>query len=367
MIEANIPLAIQVVIDDVGWWCGADGHERGEPYRSGCVRDHVPADYAAIVELGKRLGMRPQAAMIMCEWDRQNILRDVPSATWQGRDWDNSRWVGPWLDEAAHIIREGREHFELTIHGIGHEYWDEQGVASRAEWHDREGKMRRREEVLRHLEYYGRLLDQNGLGPLPESFVPAAFLHRFGAGKDGMGAILAQHGVKYMSTPYGSMFRDRDTEGQWFGVDEGLLTVDRGRDLLSWHVTGGEPQGEITGPICGMHWPNLLHADPEHNGEVVDRWVRLLKPYGSRWDRMLARNAAEGFSQCVYHTLGEVRVEGERVVVDVSAARELGASGVLDSFYVKLKGAGKVEADGFVTAGETEDGAGHRVVRLERG
>ncbi|MEN6302607.1 MAG: hypothetical protein ABFD96_07790, partial [Armatimonadia bacterium] len=120
MTEANIPLAIQVVIDDVGWWCGADGHERGEPYRSGCVRDHVPADYAAIVELGKRLGMRPQAAMIMCEWDRQNILRDVPSATWQGRDWDNSRWVGPWLDEAAHIIRAGRAHFELTIHGIGH-------------------------------------------------------------------------------------------------------------------------------------------------------------------------------------------------------------------------------------------------------
>lgn len=133
MTEASIPLAIQIVIDDVGWWDGRDGHERGEPYRSGAPRSHVPADYAAIVELGRRLGARPQAAMIMCEWDRANILRDVPSATWLGGDWDNSRWVGPWLDEAADLINNGRDHFELTIHGIGHEYWDDQGQASRAE------------------------------------------------------------------------------------------------------------------------------------------------------------------------------------------------------------------------------------------
>lgn len=361
MIEACIPLAIQVVIDDVGWWCGADGHERGEPYRSGCVRDHVPADYAAIVELGQRLGMRPQAAMILCEWDRGNVLREVPSATWQGREWDNSQWVGPWLEEAAEIIVDGREHFELTIHGIGHEYWDEQGVPTRAEWHDREGRMRPRDEVLRHLEYYSRLLEMNALGPLPESFVPAAFLHRFGAGEEGMGAILARHGVKYMSTPYGGMFRDRETEAQWFGFDEGVLTVDRGRDLLNWHVTGGEPVGEIVGPVCGMHWPNLLHEDPARNSAVVDRWVALLEPYGRRWDRMLARNAAEGFSQCVYHTLGKVRVEGEVVKVDV---REV--EGVLGRFYVKVRGEGKVEAEGFEVAEERAEEKGVRMVRMER-
>lgn len=67
MIKPCIPMPIQIVIDDVGWWCGTDGHEYNEPFRTGINRDHVPADYQAIVELGKQLNIRPRAAMVLCE------------------------------------------------------------------------------------------------------------------------------------------------------------------------------------------------------------------------------------------------------------------------------------------------------------
>ncbi|MDK1032648.1 MAG: hypothetical protein QGD94_11615, partial [Planctomycetia bacterium] len=117
-VRACIPLPLQVVIDDVGWWSGEDGHERGEPFRSGFVRNHVPVDYEAIASLGRQLGMRPQASMILCEWDTENILGELPGSQWMGAGWDNRRWVGPHLEEAADIIRSNPLHFELGFHGV---------------------------------------------------------------------------------------------------------------------------------------------------------------------------------------------------------------------------------------------------------
>lgn len=198
--QITIPMPIQVVIDDVGWWSGEDAHTRNEPFRTGIARDHVPADYAAIVSLGRQLNMRPQAAMILCEWDRDNLLRELPPSQWMGTAWDNRRWVGPWLDEAADVIRAGSAHIELTLHGVGHEFWTD-GVASRAEWHDKQLRMRPRTEVEAHLDYFGRILDQHGLGPFPESFVPAAFLHCFGAADENLAEIFVAYGIRYMSTP----------------------------------------------------------------------------------------------------------------------------------------------------------------------
>ena len=131
-LQVFIPMPLQVVIDDVGWWSGEDGSERQEPFRTGINRNHVPADYQAIAELGRALGIRPQAALILCEWDKENILKHLPTSTWMGEAWDNSKWVGPWLEEAAEIIRNNQKNLEITIHGVGHEYW--QGGSHRVQF-----------------------------------------------------------------------------------------------------------------------------------------------------------------------------------------------------------------------------------------
>lgn len=131
----GIPLPIQMVIDDVGWWCGPSGVERQEPYRAGISRYHEPADYETIVHLARALGIRPQAAMVLCEWDTANILRKLPTSTWMGKNWDNStliKRIGPQLEEAAEILRNNSQHIEITVHGIGHEYWTS-GKLTRAE------------------------------------------------------------------------------------------------------------------------------------------------------------------------------------------------------------------------------------------
>jgi hypothetical protein len=324
-VVARIPLPVQVVIDDVGWWSGADGHEKQEPYRTGINRDHVPADYQAIVDLGKALGIRPQAAMVLCEWDIENILQYLPTSTWMGAKWDNKKWQGSWLEEATQIIRDNKDYFEFTIHGIGHEYWT-QGKFTRAEWADKNGVMRDREQVEAHLDFYEKLIKQHDLGSFPSSFVPTAFLHSFGV-SDGhsvsMAQVLNRRGVKYINTPFDDMFhRDRVTH-KWFGFDDDIITIDRGRDLLSWKSIGEIPKGELKGPTCGLHWPNLLHPDPERNNEIVKGWVDFLKPYNDKMDTLLARNSEEFCQQLVHHQFTAVTVSDAQLNIDFTETDKL--------------------------------------------
>ena len=325
--EFALPMPLQIVIDDVGWWCGEDGHERQEPYRTGIARDHVPADYAAIISLGRQLGMKPQAAFILGEWDIYNRLRQLPHSTWMGENWNNARWVGPWLDEAAAILQDGRAHVELTLHGLCHEFW-EGGAFTRAEWHSREGVMRPAAEVRAHVEMFHRLLeDHASLGAPPLSFVPCAFLHRFG-GAENLASILREYGIDFLSTPFSSMYGREKIIYPFFDFDHGVMTVDRGRDLFNWFVIDAQftAEMEIAGPICGMHWPNILHPDPSRNEEVVARWVAHLQTYENRLERMLAPDVKAFRTQLAHHVCTQMRQDADRIELDFSGFDDLPAA-----------------------------------------
>ncbi|MBN1676135.1 MAG: hypothetical protein JXR37_34135 [Kiritimatiellae bacterium] len=334
----RIPMPLQVVVDDVGWWCGEDGHARQEPFRSGIGRTHVPADYAALVSLGRQLGIRPMAAMVLCEWDRANILRRVPSATWMGSRWDNSRWVGAWLDEAAEILRQGAPHVELALHGVGHEYW-EGGTFTRAEWHDGNGAMRPRDDLRQHLEAFAAIQAQNGLGPFPESFVPAAFRHAIGDGPAGLAALLGAYGVRRIATPCSVVRAGRTFEHPLFTADENVFTVLQPQAYrYPWLETGVTPVHELAGPLVGTHWPNLLHADPARNEEVVARWVAFLRPYENRADRLLAPDSRACFTQLAHHALAQIAERPGMATIDVSRVRRLAVGGLQDTFAVRIDG-----------------------------
>lgn len=325
-LSACIPLPIQVVIDDVGWWSGKDGSLYQEPYRTGINRNHVIADYKAIIDLGKALGIRPQAATVLGEWDRENILRNVPHSTWMGEKWDNSKWVGPWLEETADLISTNQTHYEITVHGLGHEWWTN-GKFTRAEWADDKGIMRPKEILEQHLDAYEAIMFQNKLGELPKSFVPNAFKHSFGIteGNDiSLAELLKKRGFTYINTPFESMFNNEAAQYNFFGVDSGIMTVDRGSDIFDWNVIGVKPEGIINGPTCGLHWPNLLHEDPERNSETVQAWVELLAPYDKNQETLLAKNSLLFQKQLAHHIASKIEVKDGSVNMDFSDTLKLG-------------------------------------------
>lgn len=337
--EIFIPMPVQVVIDDVGWWSGKDGSKWQEPYRTGINRNHVPADYQAIVELGKSLGIRPQAATILCEWDKYNILRQLPTSTWMGKRWDNSKWVGSWLDEAAEIIRNNQEHIELTVHGIGHEYW-ENGTFTRAEWTDSNGQMRPRDQVEKHLDYFERLMNQHDLGPFPKSFVPTAFRHSFGPseGRDiSLAELLQKRGINYINSPFESMYNSNRIQHKYFGFDDGVITIDRGSDEFSWLTFPGNPSKGLTGPTCGLHWPNMLHPEPERNLEVVNKWVSYLKPYNEKPERMLASDSGDFQRQLVHHSLTKTEIKDNLIIFDFAETDKLSNKVGKEGLTVKIQ------------------------------
>ncbi len=336
-LKVFIPMPVQVVIDDVGWWSGEDGSKRQEPYRTGINRNHVPADYQAIADLGRKLGIRPQAAFILCEWDKENILRQVPTSTWMGERWDNSKWVGPWLEEAAEIIRNNQNYFELTVHGIGHEYW-EGGTFTRAEWSDSNGQMRPLDQVELHLDYFDKLMNQHNLGLFPKSFVPAAFRHSFGPSegrKISLAEILGKHGITYINTPFSSMDNKERAQYGYFGIDANLMTIDRGSDEFLWLTFPADPSSELNRPTCGLHWPNMLHPDPGKNSEIVERWVSYLKPYNEKQDMMLAPNSVSFQHQLAHHTLTKVKPEKNSIALNFSEADKL--TGIIGKGELTLK------------------------------
>ncbi len=338
-VTAVVPMPIQIVIDDVGWWSGHDGSKQQEPYRTGIPRNHVPEDYEAIVRLGRLLGIRPQAAMILCEWDRANILRKLPTSTWMGTNWDNSRWVGFWLEKAAHIIRSNSEHFEMTMHGVGHEYWTD-GKFTRAEWADKSGTMRPIDQVEAHLDNFEALLNQNQLGPLPVSFVPTAFLHGFGPTdgyKVSLAEILSRRGIVYINTPFESMQNRAAVSHGVFGFDAGVITIDRGEDLMEWSDFGKTPTGQLHGPTCGMHWPNLLHPSPERNSEIVDGWVRFLQPYHSAMGTMLASNSESFRTQLVNHICTQLTVTDDGIQFDFTKVEGLSRPPSQQELFLKVR------------------------------
>ncbi len=357
-LDVCIPLPLQIVLDDVGWWSGSNDSRQNGPYRTGISRRHVPADYLAVAELGRRLDMRPQAAMVLCEWDRENILKNVPSATWMGKNWDNRVNVGPQLDEAAEIIRSNNRHFEFTLHGLGHEFWHRDGTFSRAEWADDAG-LRSETEIKLHLDYFYRIMEMNKLGGFPKSFVPCAFKYTFG-GNNTLTRLLREAGIEYVSTPLDSMKTFETPQFKLFGIDASLFVVDRGTEPgVAWYAIGGEaPEKMIEGCICGLHWPNILHENPEQNLEVVERWVEYFEAHNKVFTKILARDTFHHRAQLAYCNLADLQVKEEALILDFSRFFKLFDQHFHEGMTVRIKNNRKCEAvsgDARLTVKEDSD------------
>jgi len=339
-MKVAIPIALQLAIDDAGWWSGKDGREYGEPARTGIQRDHVPEDYEAIAMLGKKLAMKPQMAMCLCEWDKENILRDLPDSTWMGKEWDNSRWVGPWLEKAADIIRSNAAHLEFTMHGIGHCYWNKEKKMEVLEWFDQlKMSSRPKNELDAHIEFYFRIIEQHNFGSINlETFVAPGSLYGFGDDDDGQTMALKQHGIKYISTDFSNMKQNRPVDDDFFGIDHGIMIVDRKGNYVPWPAIDCDPLEPIgTKPILGLHWPNILNSDFHRNEEIVDRWVALLKKHNDNLNTMLAADTQMCWTQLAYNRGTDIHIDDRTISLDFSRLIELSPQFLSDCFIMKIE------------------------------
>ena len=85
-----VPEPLQIVMDDIGWFCGHDKRKIMEPARTGITRRHCAKDYETVNEIGHRLNMKINCAIVMGEWDPDNRLKDIEGLSVYGKNWDNA-------------------------------------------------------------------------------------------------------------------------------------------------------------------------------------------------------------------------------------------------------------------------------------
>lgn len=311
---AIIPKPVYPVIDDVGWWSGTNGSEYGQPYRTGIKRRHCVNDYEALDLFARKSGIKPQVALVLGEWDRRNILKSVPNSNWELEDWDNSHNIGAHLHDAMDVINRGN--LCVAVHGLCHEYWHEKGVFTRAEF----SGGRDAGVMGAHLDAYMSILHDNGFSGQINAYVPPAFSHRVNT----VTKLLTELGIKYMSTIFKTM--ECDTKADRYIIENGIINCDRVNNVISWDWINPTPPDEVYSGFFGLHWPNLLHPDPDRNVEAVDKWVEYFSRCNNVYGIVLAKNEDEAHLQTVYEkdTLLDVSDEGVSITVPKDVKTETG-------------------------------------------
>lgn len=335
-VEVFLPMPVFPVIEDVGWWQGADGSAAQQPFRNGFPRRHCLADYRALVRLAGRLGVRIGLGMVLGEWDRSNVLRTIPGATWLGDSWDNRENQGSWLEATAEYLRGHRDLLELGLHGLCHEFWND-GKMERSEFHDRHGTMRSPEVIRAHLTAFATILEQNGFSEFPRLFFPPALHHSFGNGGESIQAILASYGIRHVITRLARARRFAPPLDEKITWECGVGLLERGISPVPWNAPASSPGWDFSGPILPLHWGNLLHPDPERSIEVIDGWADLLLAGTAGPERILVKNYDSCWRQAAIFYFARLSAVGASFVVDLRAQPE-DLPNRHDAFFLTMRG-----------------------------
>ncbi|NMA94964.1 MAG: hypothetical protein GX974_02880, partial [Clostridiales bacterium] len=308
---ACIPHSFLIVVDDVGWWCGDDYRYKNGPSRSGMSRRHCIEDYKVLIEIGRSLNMRIKCGFVVGEWDRTNILAKVRNSNKHGSKWDNASRLDSSIDEVRDIINANQDYMELALHGLMHMYWTDDGIMEHAEFYQHSDiednyKMTPPDIIREHIDAYFEILEQNGLPTDIESFIPPCFNYVYSQGQDQISSILAEYGIKYVSTPFNSMQFTTDEKPIDVGVENGIITVDRTPDWTDWDDIGSNTPREIKKSYYGAHWVNFLNSDPKDNMDVAKRWIDYFARYKEKFDILPAKDNAMGSAQALYKRFTKV-------------------------------------------------------------
>lgn len=310
----------QVAIDDLGWMRGSSLGDENGPWRAGVKRIFDVKDYQAIVDIGKGAGTRMQGLFILSEMDRLGIVGRYPHMTYQQAAWDNSINIGKAQLEIMAFVKANADYLEFGYHGVGHEFWDENGKRTRAEYYNTDENQPRPEELMRkNLDVFEHIMDQYGMGrkdghSFPESFVPPAYGYYWNPkGPYSTGSIMSERGLKYVNTNFDYIRELNPPEMGSGGFDNGVLVVDRQNEGNPWYEYASFPRipiSEYRTDIIETHFPNLLAQDDFLQKEVTEGWIGLYRQVQASEDQYVAKNSEQFNSQWLYKrhaTVTEVR------------------------------------------------------------
>lgn len=354
-----LPTALQICVDDVGWFTGADDRYLSRPSRTGMTRRHVAADYTAINEIGKAIGQKIMCPLVLGEWDKDNILRGEVGVVYDPHTWDRASLIDMKLAKQCFEAAESSEYIEYAIHGVLHGNYDADGKQiTELECFECKDKdtdysgyinygdglliTQSEEEIAHRFELFFKLYDMWGFKKKIRSYAAPNGLPQNLKGDDmlALAKVLKKNGIKYWANssrkPVGyTDFRD------------GILYMEKCCNChIPWNACDVDPDyvqdfaketDENTGTVMSTHWPNFLRFNAQNNLQNVEKWAAFFKRQSEIFGLMISKDIAFAGSQCVYHTYSKVDFNDKVIRVDISECQEKGNDYLSGEFYISLK------------------------------
>lgn len=357
--KITLPIALQIVTDDVGWFDGHDSRCAEGPSRTGIPRKHCAADYEVIEAIGKEIGMKINCPFVVGEWDKKNRLRGMPHATNDEAGWDMASKIDYAEAERCLDVINRAEHFELAFHGLMHGYW-ENGISVEDSEFSHPSSLDYKTKYApklcvpvdndyfeSHIEAFFKIYEDWGFNHKIRSFTSPSGIYRGVEENRHLVSMMKKYGMHYWSNAWswvktaheaidGVIFMNKAyakrNSPHWAAYS---LSPEKLEDY-SFELNNGIDQPERA--IYGTHWPNFLQYDPERNLEGVKPWGRFMRRQAEIFGLMLSKDIAFAASQGVYRRYASLDLTKDGLAIDLTAVDGAGVSHLLDSsFYVSLE------------------------------
>lgn len=342
MNDIMIPQALQIVVDDLGWFCGDDDRKCGGASRSGMPRRHGYKDYEAMHELGKALDQKILCGFCLAEWDPDNRLKKFPQISKYGENWDNASYLD--IDEAkkcAKIINDS-PYIDFTLHGMGHGYYGGENTHyDTSDFYivkaDGTKEMVDENYIRGIIEAFLSIKDYYGIEKEVTSMIPPTGVYRFNE----LSKILAEYGIKYVSAGFWEIIFDNlgNTEKpEDIAVENGIITLNRCRpEANNWLVHSIDYNTVAERVYCfGSHWPNWLHLDPDRNMEVIKSAIKYFYRCSELQGTIISRDMKFAVTQTMFWKYAKMSTnENGDTVIDVSNVPRLDSMNKV--FYVNSR------------------------------
>ena len=354
----TLPVALQIVVDDIGWFNGWDHRCIDGPSRTGIPRMHAPEDYTMLGALGKELGQVINCPLVLGEWDIKNRLRGMPHATNDEQGWDNASRIDMDLARRCFEAMESEEYLEYAFHGLMHGYWNDGINLADQEFSyprslDYKTKFAPESWLIpvdndyleSHVETFFKIYEDWGFCKKIRSFTSPSSVQGGIEDNRHMTEIMKKYGMLYWSNNW----REVKTLCE---VIDGVIFINKGFSNASLHWAAYDVDPDEVADysfdrndgvtyaeksVFDVHWPNFLAYNPKKNILNLPAWVRYFKRQAEIFGVMLSKDIAFAASQAVYRRYAVCTPREDGLVIDLEKVDAAGALGLSQTFYVSAK------------------------------
>lgn len=344
-----LPAALQLCVDDIGWFRGSDDRYIGKPSRTGMPRLHVAEDYVILNEIGKGIGQKIVAPFVIGEWDKDNILRGEIGATYAPDKWDRRKTINMEIAEKCFEAAESSEYIENCHHGLLHGNYDANGgqITELEHFYYKNPDEKLlytlpKEAIERRFELYFKIYDSWGFKKPIRTFSSPTNVPKNLKAEDVMelAEVLEQYGMKYWFNRWKGQICYSEFIGNTFYIEK------HRKFGIPWNAYDFDPEylfdfyeekdGEI-GDIMSTHWPNFLRYNYQKNMECLEPWVKWFKKQAEKFGVMLSKDIAFCCNQHIYRTRSKLSLDNNVLTIDVSDAVSYSKIPLDDEFYISIK------------------------------